>query len=75
MIKPSINWDHVSPSFHFLAVDEDGTPWLYKKEPSVWNNRWVSGAGLRADTLSSLIIPDNLDWKQSLIKRPEEAWF
>lgn len=72
--KPSIDWNHVSDNFNFLARDEDGLTWLYgnkpKRQKSLW---WTEGddAFIAAGAFKSLDA-GNCDWKDSLVERPKE---
>lgn len=71
IIKPSINWDHVSKEYNWLAVDGDGTAFLHKNKPYLAERRWthnISGAaGVR--TFSSY-SRGNAPWQDSLVQRP-----
>lgn len=70
--KPSINWEHVSPNFKYLARNMYGSTALYEREPILKYDDWGSRGGSRigAITFSSL-SKGNCDWEESLVKRPE----
>lgn len=69
--KPSIDWDHVSEEYKFLAIDEDGEVWLFAEKPSICMSSFVSLGGeiSKADALASL-DRGNCSWEDSLIERP-----
>lgn len=73
--KPSINWDHVSPRFMYLACDGNGIGILspFKMTPKGYG--WGASiseenAFVNAGCFSSF-EPGTCDWKESLIKRPK----
>ena len=71
VIKPSIDWSHVSEIFKYLAMDEDGLNYLFTKEPVQAASEWTSNAPyIYAGHFASL-VPGTCDWKDSLVKRPE----
>jgi hypothetical protein len=71
--KPSINWDHVHPEFKWMATDEDGDTYLFSLEPSLRDYTWMVMIGLCANATNwSSFVPGTCDWKDSLVKRPEE---
>lgn len=71
--KPSINWDHVSKEYNYLAQDENGSLWLYKEKPraNVYSDGcWASSHLFNsADTIASA-TPGDCDWQDSLVTRP-----
>lgn len=67
--KPSINWDHVSKDYNYLAEDEDGFAFLYKSRPTAGISDWYSEDFYRSDGFASF-KPGTCDWKDSLIVRP-----
>ena len=76
--KPSINWDHVSPEYNWLARDKsddaDLNCFLYTGKPlnSSWEERWVILAPAKyasAEGFASL-YRGTCDWKDSLVMRP-----
>ena len=77
--KPSIDWAHVAPRFSYLAVDPDGTAWLYTKMPtysvaaktaSNSGSHWATQGGDRvpAEGFASY-MPGNCVWHDSQITR------
>ena len=70
--KPSINWEHVSSEFNYLAEDADGGVFLYEDKPYTATETWTVDNGdlAEAHTLSSY-TKGTCDWKDSLVKRPE----
>ena len=71
-IKPSINWEHVSSEFNYLAEDADGVVFLYEDKPFTAMETWMVDNGdlAEAHTLASY-TKGTCDWKDSLVKRPE----
>lgn len=74
-VKPLINWEHVADEYNYLSVDKMGVAYLYEKCPviddyeiGVWAT--TSGGFSTAVTHKSLVLPDHLDWENSLVERP-----
>ena len=67
--KPSIDWDHVSEDFQYLAMDADGRCWLWVTKPELFQEQW-RGCGLttKAENFASF-TPGSCDWENSLVKR------
>ena len=70
--KPSINWEHVSSEFNYLAEDADGVVFLYEDKPFTATESWMVDNGdlAEAHTLASY-TKGTCGWKDSLVKRPE----
>ena len=69
--KPSIDWDHVSEDFQYLAMDVRGLHHLFAEKPERISAEWVTHAPyIYADHFASF-TPGTCDWKDSLVKRPE----
>jgi hypothetical protein len=70
--KPSINWDHVSPKYKWLAREKTGNVCLYCFKPKAVTTVWTDGrcVPLIASTFASL-DPGTCDWKDSLVGRAE----
>ena len=72
-IPDSINWDHVSPEWKYMARDGNGSAFLYNEKPRIRevNSDWgiSEGTCIDAEAFSSLIKGTG-DWKDSLVKRP-----
>ena len=71
--KPSINWEHVSSEFNYLAEDADGGVFLYKDKPYTTTETWLVASGdlTEAHMLASY-TKGTWDWKESLIERPKD---
>ena len=71
--KPSIDWEHVSSKFNYLAEDADGGVFLYEDKPFTATEMWTvyNGELAEAHMLASY-TKGTCDWKDSLVKRPEE---
>lgn len=72
--KPSVNWEHVSSEFNYLAEDADGGVFLYEDKPYTSTETWMVDNGdiTEAHVLASY-LKGTCDWKESLIKRPDSA--
>ena len=70
--KPSINWEHVSSEFNYLAEDADGGVFLYEDKPYTTTETWMVASGdlVEAHILASY-TKGTCDWQDSLVKRPE----
>lgn len=70
--KPSIDWEHVSSKFNYLAEDADGGVFLYEDKPYTSTETWMADNGdiTEAHVLASY-VKGACDWKESLVKRPE----
>lgn len=72
--KPSINWEHVSSAFQYLATDRDGYTWLYSHRPRFCAEagRWLlqEGSVCNAANFASFRTGACI-WKDSLTQRPE----
>lgn len=70
---PSINWEHVSEEYKYLATDDNGGTFLYTDLPKLstkinwWN---CSGKYINTNAFSSF-KEGTCYWKDSLVKRPE----
>lgn len=70
--KPSINWEHVSSEFNYLAEDADGGVFLYEDKPYTTTETWMVGNGdLTEANLLASYTKGTCDWKESLIERPK----
>lgn len=76
-VKPSIDWSAINKKWNWLAMDSDGTWYLYDKSPDLIINSGIWGSAnsdyecrlLRSDLLRSF-EPGNVEWTDSLIVRP-----
>ena len=69
-LKPSIDWNHVSEGFQYLAMDADGESYLYTDKPQQGEWQWMSILRLAvADHFASFTY-GTCDWKDSLVERP-----
>ena len=70
--KPSINWEHVSSAFNYLAEDADGGVFLYEDKPHTTTETWMVDNGELAEAhMLASYSRGTCDWKDSLVKRPE----
>ena len=70
IIKPSIDWSHVSPEYGYLFQDSDGEGYLCHDKPSRIESGWNTESHyISADVFTSY-VPGNCDWEDSLVKRP-----
>ena len=69
--KPSIDWNHVSEDFQWLAMDEVGLHHLFAEKPRLITSEWATdGLYTYAEHFASF-IHGTCNWKDSLVKRPE----
>ena len=68
--KPSIDWNHVSEGFQYLAMDADGESYLYIDEPQQDEQQWMSSLRLATANLFASFTSGTCDWKDSLVERP-----
>ena len=70
--KPSINWEHVSSEFNYLAEDADGGVFLYEDKPFTATETWTVDNGELAEAhMLASYLRGTCDWKDSLIERPK----
>ena len=70
--KPSINWEHVSSEFNYLAEDADGGVFLCEDKPFTATETWTVGNGELAEAhMLASYSRGTCDWKDSLIERPK----
>ena len=64
-------WAVLKPEYRWMAMDEDGEWWAYRKEAPDMNHDTWGGDGERLDpALLSLPTPD-CDWSETCVERPE----
>ena len=71
--KPSIDWTHIKDGYKWLAVDKDGSAYVYEDEPErSESDYWFSlkGSLTEVNGLASY-TPGTCDWRDSLVKRPD----
>ena len=68
--KPSIDWDHVSEDFQYLAQDSDGKGYLYSGKPSQGERQWVTNMLCTPANRFASFIPGTCNWEDSLVERP-----
>ena len=70
--KPSINWEHVSSAFNYLAEDADGGVFLYEDKPHTATETWmVDNGDLTEAHMLASYTKGACDWRNSLIERPK----
>lgn len=70
-IKPTINWDHVSKKYNYLAVSQFGA-FLFSYKPIYHMDIWTSPEpldGVLAVGFESLVVPEGVIYKDSLVQR------
>ena len=68
--KPSIDWNHVSPEYNYLAQDENGDGYLCGKNPHRVDMIWSMETPYISATTFTSYVPGTCNWKDSLVKRP-----
>lgn len=67
----SINWDHVSPEFKYMARDENGDVVLFTNKPTLSERIWRCDKGSYCCATShASYTRGTFDWKNSLVTRP-----
>ena len=69
-VKPSIDWNHVSEGFQYLAMDADGESYLYTDKPQQGERQWMSSLRLAAANHFASFTSGTCDWRDSLVERP-----
>ena len=70
-VKPSIDWNHVSEDFQWLAMDSGGESYLYTDKPQQGEQQWIGRPRLAAATHFASFTPGTCNWRDSLVKRPD----
>ena len=71
--KPSIDWEHVSSKFNYLAEDADGGVFLYEDKPFTDTEAWTVDYGELAEAhMLASYTKGTCNWKESLIERPKD---
>lgn len=68
--KPSIDWDHVSEDFQYLAMDSSGLHHLFTEKPDPIDVEWTTHALYIYAGHFASFTPGTCDWRDSLVKRP-----
>jgi len=73
-VLPSIDWSHVAPKWKWLAQDENGSVWIYTRQPQAPKDqpRWIAQTGQmhRCAEFTSC-RPGRGDWRKLIVQRPE----
>ena len=69
--KPSIDWNHVSEDFQYLAMDADGECYIYTDKPLQCERQWTTNLPCSSPINFASFTPGTCDWRDSLIKRPD----
>lgn len=69
--KPSINWEHVSPQYGWMAKDQNDDVYLYRDKPERIHNRFFNSepSYCLAKCFASH-MPGTCNWRDSLTCRP-----
>ena len=68
--KPSIDWDHVSENFQYLAMDSGGLHHLFAEKPEPIAVEWTTHALYIYAGHFASFTPGTCNWRDSLVKRP-----
>ena len=71
VIKPSIDWSHVSEDFQWLAMDSGGLHHLFAEKPEPIVEEWATHARYIYAGHFASFTPGTCDWQDSLVKRPD----
>ena len=69
-IKPSVDWNHVSEDFQYLAMDEDGLHHLFAEKPEPTAAEWTTHALYIYAGHFASFSAGTCNWEDSLVKRP-----
>jgi hypothetical protein len=72
-IQSKIDWAHVDPNFVAMATDQDGNTYLYPDVPEIGSFNSISWYSNGLFVLASAFVsfkPGNMDWRESLVLRP-----
>lgn len=70
-----VTWDDVPATHHYVAADEDGEVWSYTRKPyqiggSHWGITEAKPLGFEGRQLTTVTLPPNLSWRNTLFTRP-----
>jgi len=68
--KPVIDWSAMPAWAKFVAMDNGGDWWWYKKEPVIGENTWTSESEDYDEIPKDYVPKWDGDWRNSLIERP-----
>ena len=69
--KPSIDWDHVSEDFRYLAMDENGLHHLFAEKPELTTSEWATSTIYIYAGHFASFSAGTCHWRDTLVKRPE----
>ena len=70
--KPSVDWEHVSSEFNYLAEDLEGGVFLYEDKPFTATESWLVDNGELAEAhMLASYSRGTCYWEESLIERPK----
>lgn len=68
-------WEMVDEDFKYMAIDANGDIYLYKYKPELEDDYWdVDDSDEDYEEISESVLnidTDNIDWRYSLVKRPD----
>lgn len=71
----SIDWSHVAPEWKYMARDHVGNVWLYSKKPKLEYSGYWGVHDVNSDRTWIVAFASyrrgTVDWKDSLVVRPE----
>ena len=69
--KPSIDWNHVSEDFQYLAMDSSGLHHLFAEEPEPTLTEWTTSTIYIYAGHFASFSASTCHWRDSLVKRPD----
>ena len=72
LTEPSPPWEHLADWVQYVARDEEGRPWGYGVSPALDSYMWLAKSGRTVMLEGVKFDPGTCDWKDSLVKRPED---
>ena len=66
-----IPWDVIKPEYKWAAMDEDGGVWFFGEKPGIDGDDKYWGGGKDFCQSPLNIDTTGIDWRESLVQRPE----
>lgn len=72
LVPDYIDWDHVSPTFNYMARDFTGTAWIYAEKPEHDEGYWYWTGTTIAESVRMFASyrQGTVKWQDSLVERP-----
>lgn len=67
-------WEMIDEDFKYMAIDASGDIYVYKFKPELNDDHWDANELDNFEEISEYVLnidTDNIDWRYSLVKRPD----